>query len=247
MRKFYTLSGRKIITFSIMLFLSAMLSGCVNNGSFNFSSRAKIADYSSHSCDDIWTLKDDSAFDNALYWLRIMDCTKALSATGVQLQLNENTGVDWPVYFKRSILLAHISGTESEQRQMLEKLTQSKRKLSDPLQALVNLWVKNQQLQLALNIEKGKYQRLKESSETHVKELSDELRDVQIKLKSLTEIERQLPTRKSTKNGKAETAPVKDDTENGEVKNGSVTGATQPTETAPDSEPKEEQNTSRQL
>lgn len=231
-----------------MLFLSAILSGCANNGSFSFSSKSKVTDYSVESCDDIWLLKDEAAFNNSLYWLQIMNCTKKLSATGVQIRLNENTGTEWEALFERSILLAHISGTESEQRQVLEKLTQSKRKLPDSLQGLVNLWVKNQQLQIALNIEKNKYQRLKENSETHTKELSDELRDIQIKLKSLTEIERQLPTRKSTKNGKAEAAQViNDPVVNSDVEDGGATGATQPTESKPDNQPKEEQNTPRQL
>jgi hypothetical protein len=243
MYKFYTLTHRKIVTIPTILLLSAMLSGCSGNGLFSFSAKEKNMDYSSHSCDDIWTIMDETTSHQALYWLQVMRCTKQLSATGVQVHLNLNAGNDWPILFKRSILLAQLNGSENEQKQILEKLAQAKKKLSGSLLELMDLWIKNQQLQIAFNLEKGKYQRLKESSEAQTKELSDELQALRIKLKSLTEIERQLPTRKSAKNDKSDTSST---ASNGQEAEASAVTAPK-TESELTSPPKDEQTTSPQL
>lgn len=242
MYKLQTLTTRNTITFPIVLLISTILSGCLSDGSFGFNDsltpKERIADYSKVNCDGIWKINDQRAYENALYWLQVMNCTKSFSTKQAQALLNENAGSEWAVSFKRSILLAQINGSDNEQRQTLDKLLRSKEKHSSSLANLMNLWIKNQQLQLSVNIEKGRYQRLKESSEAQEQALNSELQSVKAKLQSLTNIETDiLSNRKSAKNGKTGSTS----TANRNVETGSVKGQP-PGETVPDSQPKEEQN-----
>lgn len=211
MYKHHTLTTRNTIVFPIMLLISTIVSGCVSDGSFGFANsrdglqpKSKVLDYSTVSCEDIWLVNEPGAYDNALYWLQLMSCSKDVSAKRARELLDEKVGSDWATLFKRSILLAQMSGTDNEQRQTLEKLTKHRKQRSTALKGIESIWVKNQQLQISVNNERLKYQRLKESSDMQVQALNEELQSVNAKLQSLTNIETDILTnRKSVTNGKA--------------------------------------------
>lgn len=190
---------KRTILLCAALTMPVLLSGCANgflSGKPAFNPN-RVIDYATFDCTALWQTVVPKDVNNTAYWLSLMECVKQLSLKETQIQAASFVGTDWVTLFKRSILLAHISGTEVEQRKLLTQLGKASNSAQQSVKQLVDLWNKKQQLQLSLQAEKVKYQRLKDTSETHIKELTDELGSVKVKLQSLTDIETEM-IRKTT-------------------------------------------------
>lgn len=190
----------RVNVLAIILAGVTLLSGCSRDG-FNFSvmSTVTVVDYSHVSCQEIWTLhqRDSDAEDHPEYWLQMMLCAKSLDSLQANEKLADNIGDEWQVQFRRGILLNQIKSTEGERRQIAEQIVrQCSSTVPLPVCSLAVFWSDSQGYLYSLATERSRYQRLKDNSESQIKELNQRLDILQMKLKSLADIESQLSARK---------------------------------------------------
>lgn len=90
------LGKRPISWLGAVFFMPLLLAGCVDravSGGLNSQQQeaipdTKVIDYRTAACDTLWQLDDKDALDNALYWLRAMDCADRIGST--QARAGEN-------------------------------------------------------------------------------------------------------------------------------------------------------------
>lgn len=204
---------KAVLALASVLAIPVMLAGCSNQTLSNSLSGSikteapdrKISDYSRVSCDSaIWQNQNDDTNANSLYWLRLMSCVQTLTPPVARIQSYGYEVVKWDRAFKRAILLARTEPTSSERRKSLEQLKSFRGVYPDNVYPLIQLWSDEQTLELALFDERLRSQRLKESSDALLgslqeqhQELKHQLNETTRKLENLTNIERQLSSRKT--------------------------------------------------
>ncbi|WP_265495745.1 two-component system QseEF-associated lipoprotein QseG, partial [Providencia heimbachae] len=192
-------------------FMPLLLAGCVDravSGGLNPQQQeaipdTKVIDYRTAACDTLWQLDDKDALDNALYWLRAMDCADRIGSTQARALAKTVPGDSWSGVFKQSILLGSAQPTSGERRQIIDRINSYRMEFPGSLRPLTQLWRQQQLLQITLFDEKARYQHLQESSDSQIDSLrqsqarlQSQLQDTSRKLENLTDIERQLSSRK---------------------------------------------------
>ncbi|GKX64004.1 membrane protein [Pragia fontium] len=189
-----------------------MLAGCGHQGVSDSASGTmvyeapinKVSDYSRVSCDgNIWKGQDDETNSNSLYWLRLIDCTRSLTLSQARIQSYSYEITKWDGVLKRAILLSRLDAAHSERRNALEQLKNYRAMYPANVYPLILLWNDEQTLELNLFDERARHQRLKESSDTQIEAMHNQLQETKHqlnettrKLENLTDIERQLSSRK---------------------------------------------------
>ncbi|SUB83426.1 hypothetical protein [Pragia fontium] len=189
-----------------------MLAGCGHQGVGDSASGMmvyeapinKVSDYSRVSCDgNIWKGQDDETNSNSLYWLRLIDCTRSLTLSQARIQSYSYEITKWDGVLKRAILLSRLDAAHSERRNALEQLKNYRAMYPANVYPLILLWNDEQTLELNLFDERARHQRLKESSDTQIEAMHNQLQETKHqlnettrKLENLTDIERQLSSRK---------------------------------------------------
>lgn len=165
--------------------------------------RQQLADYLSTDCEDIWSIDGDAAERNPLYWMRGVDCADRLSAAGARAEANQLTAQTWPAAFKRGILLANAKITPTERRQLVSDIDGFSAQIPSRIRPLYQVWRDGQTLQLQLAEERLRYGKLQETSDGQLDALRQQQQQLQAeldlttrKLQNLTDIERQLSSRK---------------------------------------------------
>ncbi|UYW74066.1 two-component system QseEF-associated lipoprotein QseG [Pseudocitrobacter faecalis] len=163
----------------------------------------QVADYLSTTCDELWTLDGTVAENNPLYWLRGMDCAERLTPTQARAQANQLGDESWSDAFKRGVLLANAKITPSERQLIVSRLDAKSAQIPTRIRPLYQVWRDNQMLQLKLSDQRTRYSKLQETSDAALDELRQqqqalkgELDLTTRKLQNLTDIERQLSSRK---------------------------------------------------
>ncbi|WP_024913174.1 two-component system QseEF-associated lipoprotein QseG [Chania multitudinisentens] len=163
----------------------------------------KVVDYRIAPCDNLWQLDEKEALENPLYWLRAMDCAERIGSTQARALAKTLPGDGWQSIFKQSILLGSATLSPSERRQMLERLNSYRLEYPNSLRPLLQLWRQQQTLLTSLVDERARYQHLQESSDSQIdilrqsqSHLQHQLQEMSRKLENLTDIERQLSSRK---------------------------------------------------
>lgn len=188
-----------------------VLSGCntaltphnANSSAGENEPHQQVADYLSTDCEDIWSFAGDAAENNPLYWLRGMDCGDRLSPAEARAEANQLTASTWQQAFKRGILLANAKITPGERRRMVNDIDTLSTQIPLRIRPLYQVWRDAQGLQLSIAEERQRYSKLQESNDTQLdamrlqqQELQSELDLTTRKLQNLTDIERQLSSRK---------------------------------------------------
>ncbi|MDU1272035.1 MAG: two-component system QseEF-associated lipoprotein QseG [Escherichia coli] len=152
----------------------------------------QLADYLSTECSDIWALQGKSTETNPLYWLRAMDCADRLMPAQSRQQ---------------AILLADAKITPYERRQLVARIDALSTEIPAQVRPLYQLWRDGQALQLQLAEERQRYGKLQQASDSELDTLRQQHHVLQQqlelttrKLENLTDIERQLSTRKPAGN-----------------------------------------------
>ncbi|WP_438442846.1 two-component system QseEF-associated lipoprotein QseG [Kluyvera georgiana] len=165
--------------------------------------RQQVADYLSTDCDDIWSLSGGTAENNPLYWLRGMDCADRLAAARARAEANSLAADSWQGAFKRGILLANAKIAPAERRQLVSDIDALSPQIPTRIRPLYQVWRDGQALQLSLSEERLRYSKLQETSDGQLdalrlqqQQLQAELDLTTRKLQNLTDIERQLSSRK---------------------------------------------------
>lgn len=166
----------------------------------------KVSDYSRVRCDgDIWKNQNDETNANGLYWLRLISCARTFTPTQARVQSYGYDSAKWDGAFKRAILLARLEQGNAERRSALEQLKNVQANYPESVYPLAMMWRSEQLIQATLQDERGRAQRQKESAEAQIIELQLQMADTKHqlhettrKLQNLTDIERQLSSRKMT-------------------------------------------------
>ncbi|HAX7399837.1 TPA: two-component system QseEF-associated lipoprotein QseG [Escherichia coli] len=160
----------------------------------------QLADYLSTECSDIWALQGKSTETNPLYWLRAMDCADRLMPAQSRQQARQYDDGSWQNTFKQGILLADAKITPYERRQLVARIDALSTEIPAQIRPLYQLWRDGQALQLQLAEERQRYSKLQQSSDSELDTLRQQLELTTRKLENLTDIERQLSTRKPAGN-----------------------------------------------
>lgn len=204
--------GKNSLSFlGTILFAPFLLMGCtdraVSSGLAQQQQEAipdsKVLDYRIAPCDTLWQLDEKEALENSLYWLRAMDCADRIGSMQARALAKTLPGSNWYSIFKQSILLGSAGPTSAERRQMIDRLNSYRIEFPNSLRPLLQLWRQQQALQITLFDERAHYQHLQESSDSQIDllrqnqiRLQGQLQDTSRKLENLTDIERQLSSRK---------------------------------------------------
>ncbi|WP_414826482.1 two-component system QseEF-associated lipoprotein QseG [Yersinia pseudotuberculosis] len=213
------LSGRGIF-WGALLLTPLLLTGCTDNRAANRFSQAvqlvipetKIVDYRTLSCDVLWGLDDKETLENSLYWLRSMDCAERLGSPQARAMAKTLPVTTWSSAFKQGILIGSAEPSMAERRQVVERLNSYSQTFPVAVRPLIQLWREQQVLRIALAEERIRYQRLQDESDAQIDRLRENqvrlqynLLDTTRKLENLTDIERQLSSRKQLQNEIPET------------------------------------------
>lgn len=204
--------GKNSLSFlGTILFAPFLLMGCTDRAVSSSLAQqqqeaipdTKVVDYRIASCDTLWQLDDQEALANSLYWLRAMDCADRIGSTQARALAKTLPGNTWNSIFKQSILLGSAEPTSAERRQMIDRLNTYRLEFPNSLRPLLQLWRQQQALQITLFDERARYQHLQESSDSQIDllrqnqaHLQSQLQETSRKLENLTDIERQLSSRK---------------------------------------------------
>ncbi|PHM54969.1 membrane protein [Xenorhabdus hominickii] len=207
MARVSTLSFRAVL----LLFVPYLLVGCAKTtGADNLVSIAQsilpehqVTDYRLKNCDSIWDITKLTAMENGLYWLRFMDCTDRLPPSEAREVAKRFSLTDWEQVFKQSILINKSTPSLAERRKIVENLNRYGVQFPVVLRPLLQLWREQQYLKINLAEEKMRFQRFQFDSDSKIDRLKEtrthlenELRSISRKLENLTDIERQLSSRK---------------------------------------------------
>lgn len=166
---------------------------------------ARLVDYLTTRCVDIWRIENSAAMTNPLYWMRSIDCAERLSPAEARAEAHRWPVDSWSRAFKQGVLMANGNVTPLERRDYVNVLDGYSEQFPPTMRALIQLWRSNQVAQLELSAMRSRYAHLQQSSDAQ----SDSLRQQQIKLRQqlsdtlrklerLTDIERQLSSRKTS-------------------------------------------------
>ncbi|MEI7208887.1 two-component system QseEF-associated lipoprotein QseG [Pectobacterium carotovorum] len=165
--------------------------------------KEQVADFRIAQCEHLWQIDDRESMNNALYWLRAMDCAGRLTQFQAREEAGQVAGDSWDSVFKQGILLDNAGITQAERRQVLEQINLYRLAFPAALRPLMQTWRDRQTLFLALSDERLRYKRLQESSDKQLdalrvqqSHLQYQLETTTQKLENLTDIERQLSSRK---------------------------------------------------
>ncbi|HAU4329817.1 two-component system QseEF-associated lipoprotein QseG [Citrobacter freundii] len=167
----------------------------------------QLADYLSTECADIWSLQGQSTESNPLYWLRAMDCADRMMAVQARSEASAMLADTWQGAFKRGILLGSANITPPERRDAITRLDALSPQIPAQVRPLYQVWRSSQTLQLQLAEERMRYSKLQQASDSDLDTLRLQQQHLQAqldlttrKLENLTDIERQLSTRKPAGN-----------------------------------------------
>lgn len=163
----------------------------------------QIDDYLTVGCTEIWQLAGNAVESNPLYWLRGMDCARQLTPAEARVIAHRHEDATWQSAFRRGILLADARITPTERKGFMDILSATQGRIPGPVQPLYRVWISGQQLQIKLFAERGRYNKLRLTTDAEMdtlrqqqQHLHSQLELTTRKLENLTDIERQLSTRK---------------------------------------------------
>lgn len=195
-----------------LVVMSLLITGCAERNGERASSmqlpislpQSRVVDYHVADCDALWYWNEKETVENPLYWLRAMDCANRMNVTQVKTLSKEvSTAQGWVNTLRWTILLDSTAPAENERRQLVNDINKEWQQFPGSLRPLLLLWRNQQTLQVALLDERAHYQHLQESSDSEQEELRQSqgrlktrLEETTRKLENLTDIERQLSSRK---------------------------------------------------
>ncbi|MDX7989112.1 two-component system QseEF-associated lipoprotein QseG [Xenorhabdus sp. 12] len=195
----------------LLLLVPSLLIGCAKTGGAdNLTAIAQailpeqtVTDYRLKDCDLIWDISKPAAMENGLYWLRFTDCTDRLPVADAREMAKYFALATWSQVFKQSILINRASPTLAERKRIIENINRYSAQFPVSLRPLLQLWREQQYLKINLAEERIKFQRFQLDSDSKIDRLKDtrarleyELSLISRKLENLTDIERQLSSRK---------------------------------------------------
>ncbi len=198
-----------------VLLLPLTLAGCVQNTVTSSIKQPhpsqepeqQLADYLSTDCMEIWRIEGHEAVNNPLFWLRGMDCAERLPPAEARAEARRWADDTWQDTFKRGILLANAKINPTERRRYMTRLDTMASEVPTQVRPLFQLWRDGQASLLDLSDERTRYSKLQQSADGELDTLREQQQRLRSqldlttrKLENLTDIERQLSSRKPASN-----------------------------------------------
>ena len=165
----------------------------------------KLPDYLAVECTHVWPVENPDAMRNPLYWLRAMDCASRLTSAQARAEASRWPAENWARAFKQGVLLANGKVTPPERREFVDTLDSYSSDVPASVRPLMQLWRSYQAAELDLSASRLRYAHLQQSNDSQLdtlrqqqQKLTRELAETRHKLERLTDIERQLSSRKSS-------------------------------------------------
>ena len=208
----FTFSAAQRFSRRLLLLASLLVAACQQPTTSVLSRQAaappepkiNIVDYLAVDCTRVWHIDDGNSIKNPLYWMRAIDCAARLSPIQARAEARGWPGTNWQNSFKQGILLDNGNVTPVERRQYVEQLDSFSMAYPASVRPLLQLWRNNQAAQLDLSESRTRYHHLQQASDNQLdalrqqqRNLNRELTETRRKLETLTDIERQLSSRKS--------------------------------------------------
>ncbi|ATZ12273.1 two-component system QseEF-associated lipoprotein QseG [Erwinia amylovora] len=163
-----------------------------------------IADFRLVNCERIWSTADGPALDNPLYWQRAIDCADRLSPANARAAAKGWPADNWQDAFRQAVLLSNGNMNPVERRQYLQRLDYYGADYPAAVRPLLQIWREGQGALLQLSAERMRYAILQQHSDAELDalrqrqtELQRDLASTRRKLDRLTDIERQLSSRRT--------------------------------------------------
>lgn len=192
-----------LVAFGLSACQTAPTSSALHDGTNLPEPEVRLPDYLATDCQNVWKIELPAAMSNPLYWQRAIDCGERLSPAEARAEARRWPVQGWSRAFKQGILLANGNVTPFERRQFVDTLDGYSASYPASVRPLLMLWRSNQAAQLALSGERSRYAALQQSHDSELDglrqqqtKLRQSLEDTQRKLERLTDIERQLSSRK---------------------------------------------------
>ncbi|MEL4015250.1 two-component system QseEF-associated lipoprotein QseG [Dryocola clanedunensis] len=194
-----------------VILLPLLLAGCVQNPVTSIIKQPhqpqepeqQLADYLSTDCQEIWHIQAHESLNNPLFWLRGMDCAERLPPAEARAEARRWPSDSWQDTFKRGILLANAKITPTERRRYMTKLDAMTGEVPTQVRPLFQVWRDGQASLLELSDERSRYSKLQQSTDGELDTLREQQQRLRSqldlttrKLENLTDIERQLSSRK---------------------------------------------------
>lgn len=198
-----------------LILLPLLLSSCVQNTMTSSIKQPhqpqepeqQLADYLSTDCMEIWQIQGHDTVSNPLFWLRAMDCAERLPPAEARAEARQWPSETWQDTFKRGILLANAKITPTERRRYMTKLDAMTHDVPAQVRPLFQVWRDGQASLLSLSDERTRYSKLQQSADGELDTLREQQQRLRgqldlttRKLENLTDIERQLSSRKPAGN-----------------------------------------------
>lgn len=205
---------QKVVHLGALLF-SFILTGCVaKDGQSPLATLAqvvapevKVTDFRYTACESIWDNDQLSARENALFWLKMMDCADRLEPAKAREDASQMIVETWSNAFQHSILLGAAEPTIAERRKILDNMNTFSLNFPTTVRPLLQLWREQQVQIINLAEANSRFKRLQQDSDNKLDRLKEEnarltfeLNATSRKLENLTDIERQLSSRKQSSN-----------------------------------------------
>ena len=203
------------LTATLLVAGSGVLMGCASLPELHHSPAAsqahlpeqQLPDYLSTQCSNIWQQDDADTLENPLYWLRGMECAQRLSPEEARSEARQWSAITWQDTFKRGILLSPAKITPAERRKYMTQLDMMATDIPLQIRSLFIVWRDGQRAQLSLVEERSRYTKLQQTTDSQLEELRqtqqflrNELEITTRKLETMSDIERQLSSRKPGSN-----------------------------------------------
>ncbi|AUX73428.1 two-component system QseEF-associated lipoprotein QseG [Erwinia pyrifoliae] len=163
-----------------------------------------LADFRLVNCERIWSWADGPALENPLYWQRAIDCAVRLSPADARAEAKGWPADNWQNAFRQAVLLSNGNVTSVERRHYLQRLDNYGADYPAAVRPLLMLWREGQGALLQLSAERTRYAFLQQKSDAELDalrqqqtELRKDLASTRRKLDRLTDIERQLSSRRT--------------------------------------------------
>ena len=203
------------LTATLLVAGSGVLMGCASLPELHHSQTTnqahspeqQLPDYLSAQCSNIWQQDDADTLENPLYWLRGMECAQRLSPEDARIEAHQWSAITWQDTFKRGILLSPAKITPVERRKYMTQLDMLATDIPPQIRSLFIVWRDGERAQLSLVEERSRYTKLQQTTDSQLDELRqtqqflrNELEITTRKLETMSDIERQLSSRKPGSN-----------------------------------------------
>lgn len=168
--------------------------------------QTELTDYLAMRCSDLLQMRtrETSAIENPLYWAAFLSCARQTEPNTARVIASRWAESGWYDTLRSAIMLSRSLPENTVRQRYLNQVFLVHKEIPASVVPLFNMWWDNEQLALKLATQQNQYAQLKSSTDQELETLRQQqqllhqqLETTTRKLENLTDIERQLSTRKA--------------------------------------------------